>query len=498
MPTFTVLSAQIAHETNTFSLKPTTLDDFRSRALYFDDQVRAALTNTNTEIGAHIEAAERYGWNLVQPIACSATPSGKTDSDTWRLIKDRLLDVAGSLLVDGVVLALHGAMVTADDDDAEGSLLAALREIVGAEVPIFVTVDLHANVSDRMCENCNGLLALKTYPHVDQREVGLEACKMLQSAMLDKRKSSVHVWRLPTLVGCDFGRTEGVVMPELLEMARHVSVRERSCIALEVCAGFPWSDVDFAGPSVVVTWAGLESPSDELVAPLLRRIWDTRQNTSVSCLSVEEAVRRAKKWPGGAPLVLADVADNPGAGGYGESVTLLRALIDEGVTDVAVASIADPDSAVAAHRAGVGTRIKLSLGGRFEPDRYGQPLRCEGVVEYISNGVVKLSGPMMNGVELSLGPTAVVRIDGVQVVVATNNAQVFDRSFFLSQGIDPLAQRVLVVKSSHHFRSDFAPVAGDIILVDTGGPVSPDVTHLPYRRVRRPIEPLDAPSSGQT
>ena len=206
-------------------------------------------------------------------------------------------------------------MVTEDEDDAEGALLEGLRLRLGSDVPIMVTVDLHANVSERMVRHCNGLLAFKTYPHVDQRDVGFEACQMLQTAMQSGARATVHIWQLPTLVGCDFGRSDGTVMPELLRLARDIQGSDRRCQALEVCAGFPWSDVAFAGPSVVMTWANSAQPPCTLVAPLLDAIWATRKTASVHCVSSSQAVTLAKSWQQQGPLVLADVADNPGAGG---------------------------------------------------------------------------------------------------------------------------------------------------------------------------------------
>ena len=223
-----------------------------------------------------------------------------------------------------------------------------------------------------------------------------------------------------------------------------------------------------------------------------RNLGDARR--LVGRLSLDDGSCRSLPEPRASdkPLVLADSSDNPGAGGYGDSVVLLSALLDAGVEGVALAAIADPAAAARAVAAGPGANVRLDLGGQFEPGRYGGPLACEATVIAVSDGLVKLSGPMMNGVELSLGPSAALRIGAVKVVVVTHNTQVFDRSIFAALGIDPLAERVLVVKSSHHFRSDFDEFAGRIVLVDAGGPVSPAVGHLRYDKLRKPIWPLEA------
>lgn len=486
-----VLSAQIAHETNTFSQRSTTLQDYRSRAFYLGPQIKPAFSGTNTEVDAHLSAAADHGWELIQPIACSATPSGPTDLNAWQFLRDLVLHAAEENDFDGAVIALHGAMVAEGEDDAEGALLAGLRERLGPDVPIVATVDLHANISDRMAANCNCLLAFKTYPHVDQREVGLNACRVLQHQMSTGSLSSVSVHRLPTLIGCDFGRSDGELMPELLKLANEACQSDPRCKAIALCAGFPWSDVWFAGPTVCVTWSKDVSPDLSLIFPLLRKIWDTRTFSSSTSVTVDEAMQIAKSWHGDCPLVLADSADNPGAGSYGDSVVLLRAMIESGIGNAAFASIADPEVARLAAAEGADSIIKVSLGGKNELYEMGGPLECEAKVESVSKGSLALSGPMMQGLRLSLGTTVVLRIAGIQVIVTSNNMQVFDRSIFLAQGIDPLSKSVLVVKSAQHFRSDFESIAGRIVSVEGGGSVSPKYDELPFAKLRRPIYPLD-------
>lgn len=488
---FRVLSAQIAHETNTFSVKPTALEDFRARSLYYGPDVAVAFRGTGTEMGAHLDAARRYGWELVQPLACSATPSGPVRDSAWVHLRDVLLDAAAASHCDGVLLALHGAMVAESESDAEGALLEGLRQRLGAQVPIVVTVDLHANVSDRMALHADALLAYRTYPHVDQWATSMEAAALLQQAMSGAARGGVHVWRLPTLEGCDFGRSGSAVMKRLLAMAQRLRASEPRCRWVAVCAGFPWADVPFAGPSVTVSWAGEGPPDDGMVAPMLDALWETRTASSVQLVDPASAARRAAAWSGDRPLVLADFTDNPGGGGYGDSVNLLRALLAAGVRDAALACVTDPEAAAHAIESGPGTRLAVRLGSRVDPDRYGPPLHVQARVESVSDGRVCFDGSMMRGMSISMGPTAVLAIDGFRVIVCSHNVQVFDRQVFLSQGIDPVRCRVLVVKSAHHFRSDFEPIAGGVLLVDAGGLVTPDLRRFPYRFVRRPVWPLD-------
>jgi microcystin degradation protein MlrC len=189
--------------------------------------------------------------------------------------------------------------------------------------------------------------------------------------------------------------------------------------------------------------------------------------------------------------MLADFADNPGGGGYGDSTRLLGAMIEAGIENAGFATIYDPEAAKICTEAGVGASVALALGGKVDP-RYGEPLRVSGKVEKLTDGRFAFDGPMMRGTRCAMGPTAVLRVGGIDIVVASGRYQAFDQQFFKHAGIDPAGKAVLAVKSAHHFRAAFGPIAGEILVVDSGdGLTSRNYRELPYRKVRRPIYPLD-------
>jgi len=498
-PAPVVLSAQIAHETNTFSVLPTGLADFRTRQLYEGDDIARVMSGTRTEMAAHIEAASRYGWQLVQPLAASATPSGRTTAEAWAWLEGRVLDAARASAPAGVLLALHGAMVVDGEDDAEGRLLAELRALLGPDVPIAVTLDLHANVSDAMAANADFMLAYRTYPHVDQYEVATEAAAWLDAILRGGARSRVVVDRPASLLGCNHGRTAAGPMLALRELAlafeRNAASRGAQLV-VSCCAGFPWADVADSGPSAIVCGTLPEAELRGIARFMSDQITCSRSEDTVPPVTIGAALEglRAHR-PGGRPLVLADFTDNPGHGGYGDHVGLLRALLDAGLADgpgaIAIGSIHDPAAVVRARAAGVGAELALDLGSRVDPVLYGPPLALCATVESLSDGRFVCAGPMMRGLPLSLGDTAVLRVGAVRIIVSSFNVQTFDLGVFRSQGIEPEACSALVVKSAHHFRGAFEPIAAAVMLVDAGGLASHDLSRFHYTRVRRPVWPLD-------
>lgn len=487
-----ILSAEISHETNTFSILPTTIPLYQARRYYRGQEIRKALAGTSTEIGAHLDAAKKYGWVLAQPIAAAATPGGKTPARDWDRLRGAVVEACQEGPFDGVLLALHGAMVTEDQDDAEGDLLCHLRERLGPNIPIAITLDIHANVTQAMASLANIVVAYRTYPHVDQYARAMEAAALLQGAMEGEVHPRALIVRGPQIDGCDYGRTQGGPMSRILCKAEELRKKEPGVLAVAVCAGFVWADIPEAGPSVTVTGDGESSRYRALAEKLQEEIWATRAEKTVSPVTLEEAMDQAKAvLPESKPLVIADYTDNPGSGGYGDGVRLLRAMIEASLPNAALASVADPEAVRKCVRAGRGARVKVELGAKIDPKTYGPPLVFEGIVENMSDGAYICEGPMSKGVLFSLGPTVVLRRDGVRAVVATHNHQVYDLQIFRSQNVEPRECSVLAVKSWHHFRAAFEPISSGVLLADSGGLASMDLTRFTYRKVRRPVWPLD-------
>ena len=490
---YRVLIAQFMHETNTFSKLPTTLEDYRKRWLIEGEAMVPRFTGTKNEIGGYIDAAKKYGWEPVWAGAANATPSGKLTRECWETIRDMIVGAARKAgKLDGICLSLHGAMVTETEDDAEGALLELLRGVVGSDVPIVATLDLHANATERMAKNANALVSYRTYPHIDGYERATQAAALIEEAMAGRKQPRCLLVQPAMLEGADHGRTtQPGLMRDLLARAE-VFEKEPGINVVSIQAGFTWADIPVTGPSVAVSYEpAAEARAKAIARALIDDIWKRRDENSSDYKSVADGIAAARAGVGKkGPLVIADGTDNPGGGGYNDTTPVLQALIDAKVENVAFGTIYDPATVQQAMKAGVGAEIDVSLGGHTDASM-GAPVKARAVVKMLSDGFFKNDGPMNAGVETQMGPTAVLRIGGIDVVTISSRIQTIDLQVFLSQGIDPTTKNVLVVKSVQHFRAAYAPIAREIVLVDSGGICSPDIHKLKFTKLRRPIWPFD-------
>jgi len=486
-----VLTGRFMHETNTFSRQKTDMALWRRRDFHRDNEIPAAFRGTRSALGATFEAADKYGWILVHPVSANANPSGIVTDDAFEQIGGMILAAAEHQgPIDGVLLHLHGAMVVDSYEDGEGELLARLRQRLGAEVPVVVTLDLHANVTEAMADNASALIAFRTYPHVDMYERAWQGADLLERAMRGEVRPRTVIARRPMIYGLDRGRHQEGPMAELI--ARGEALEEAGeALAVSICAGFSRSNIRDVGPSVTVTVDAGSAHGQAIAEEFMDHAWATRDYESFTLLSVVEAVARAREGkPGDKPLVVADYTDNPGGGGYGDATAFLKGLVDAGIERVAFHAICDPEAAAAAMRAGIGPAT-LTLGGKTDPTMGGGPLTLSGEITHLANGKFIAYGPMGGGLERDYGPSAVFRVGGVDIILITNNGQAVDLAQFTSLGIDPTRYTTVAVKSMQHFRAAFEPIAREVILVDTGALCSEIYTPELFDKVRRPVWPLD-------
>jgi microcystin degradation protein MlrC len=490
---YRVLIAQFMHETNTFSKLKTTLDDYRRRWLIEGEAMVPHFKGTRNEVAGYIDSAAKHGWQPVYAVAANATPSGKLTRQTWETIRDKIVGAARSVgKLDAVCLSLHGAMVTETEDDAEGALLEALRGVIGPDVPMVATLDLHANATARMAANANALVAFRTYPHVDGYDRAVQAAALVQEALAGTKKPRCLLSQPAMLEGADHGRTtQPGLMRDLLAKADGYE-KEAGIDVVSIQVGFTWSDIPYTGPSIAVSHEPqAQARAKEIARALIDEIWRRRDETTADYRPISDGIAAARaNRDGKGPLVIADGTDNPGGGGYNDTTPVLQALIDAGIGNAAVGTIYDPGTVQQAMKAGVGAEIEVALGGHTDASM-GAPVKARALVRMLSDGVFRNDGPMNAGVESNMGPTAVLGIGGIDVVTISNRIQTIDLQAFLSQGIDPRTKDVLVVKSVQHFRAAYAPIAREIVLVDSGGICSPDISRLKFTRLRRPIWPLD-------
>ncbi|CAE7676753.1 mlrC, partial [Symbiodinium microadriaticum] len=393
---------------------------------------------------------------VLAAVDATANPSGKVVDDVFDRIAGYILSAAAHESgIDGVILHLHGAMVCVSHEDAEGELLTRLREVIGPEIPVIITLDLHGNVSERMVQHADCLVAVRTYPHVDFYERGLQAGHLLQRCMTGEVKPHTVLCKVPVIGGCDGGRTQKGPMVELLGRADEIE-RRNLALVVSICAGFTAADVHDIGPSITLTIDVKDSGSTEDRSAAIARaqcianslgeyIWETKEYSSLDILTVEDAVALAvatENDPANPPmalpgtaLVMADVSDNPGSGHHGDTTALLRALINANLRHpVAFFAIFDPEAVRHGEAIGVGREGTITLGGRLAPHLGGGPLEISGKVEFLgespewsSDNPHPLCGPMAQ----HCAPSGKcmrfsVNSGNVDICVISNNGQAFD------------------------------------------------------------------------
>jgi len=500
-----VVSAGIGHETNTFSARPTTLAEFQRDSAGFaitpenpegfpaGEALAGRLRGTRTVHGGYLAGAERHGLALTPLLLTWATPGGPVSQEAYLRMKELLLArLQAEPPADGVLLDLHGAMVTETEEDAEGDLIAAVRQAVGPRTPIVVTLDLHANVTARMTASADAIIGFDEYPHVDMFERGEEAAALLAAiGRGDVRPALAHE-PLPLITMPPRQCTRIEPMRSLLGRARAMEAKA-GILNVTLAMGFPFADIPDTGVSVLVTADGDKDLARRHARSMAQAIWRRREEFAVTLTPVSEAIRLAGEELGG-PVILADGSDNPGGGGPCDGTVILRELLESGVQSAVVAVIADPEAVALAAAAGVGKEITLDLGGKTD-DRHGAPVRLTARVRLLSDGVYCMQGAMGAGITSRMGRTAVLVSGGVEVVVTERRVQPYDVSLLRSVGIEPERRRLIALKSAVHFRASFEPFAGRILNADTPGIHRPEFAAFEYRRLRRPIYPLDPEAS---
>jgi microcystin degradation protein MlrC len=488
---FQVLTAEMSHETNSFSLQETDEQAFRNRYVMMGPAALAERGAANTELAGFLTAGRAHGWQVSHVLSAAAGPSGRVTRATFNWLCDPILAAITQRRFDGLLLGLHGAMDLDFCEDGEGELLSRIRRVVGEAMPIAITLDPHANVSHQMVALADIVVSFKTYPHVDMHDTGRHAGEILHRTMAgDITPSTLRVSR-PMLEEVNGGRTDIGPMIERISAARAYEERP-DVFAVSINAGFASADVAEVGPTVLVTGQGDFATHTAFAETIADDIWARRHQVLNDYLSVEDAAAIAATYQSShGPLIIADYADNPGAGGYGDSTDLLRALLDARVENACFGPMVDGDVVRELHAAVIGERIDTTLGGKTEPRFGGGPLAVEAELVSVSDGRFTGDGPMIDGLSGSFGPSGVLRVGGIEILVVTIARQILDLQQFRAFGVEPRRKAVVALRSMQHFRAAFEPIAGQVIVCDSGALCTPNYDRLPYRNVPRPIFPLD-------
>jgi len=480
--------AGFRHETNTFAPHKAAMLDFETGyswpKLTRGVELPAAIKGFNLGISGFVERAAAQGHVIAPLLFASANPSAQVREDAYEAIVAMLFEeLANAGEIDALYLGLHGAMVAEHVDDGEGELLARLRQKLGPNLPIVVTLDYHANMSREALEHATAITGYRTYPHADMAETGRRMADWLDRHLAAKAERPAFAFRqtpflIPLFAGCTMRAPADAIVQAVADIEAETGV------LLTFAGGFPAADIPDCGPSVY--GYGADQAAAAAAVDRLAALVEARESDwGGDVLAPAEAVARARRLAEGAcrPVVLADIQDNPGAGGTGDTMGLIRAMLDARLDRAAAGLVYDPHVATIAARAGEGADISVALGGKHGVPG-DAPLAGTFRVVTAPDGQMTGSGPLYGGARMDLSPMARLRIGGIDILVVGKRVQAADQEFFRHVGIEPAGMRYLAIKSSAHFRGHFQPIAEAVIDVAAPGAMAAFPADLPFTRLR--------------
>ncbi|HJZ94492.1 MAG TPA: M81 family metallopeptidase [Gemmataceae bacterium] len=479
----------LMHESNTFASTRADRRRFEQGSLAFGPDILPVWRDAHHEFGGFIEGAGRFGYELVPTVMAWATPSGPVDDAVLDEVVGRIIADCRATQIDGLLLALHGAMVTPRHPSADTEVLRRVREALGPELTIVATLDFHANCSPRMADYANALVGYQTYPHIDQRQRGLLAAGLLARTVRREISPATHIAKRPMIANILGQATDREPMKGLMAAAREME-RRPGILSASVMGGFQYADVPDMGPSVIAVADSDRGTARAAAEELADRMWTARHGLYVPCATPEDAVRRAVAAERG-PVILVDLGDNIGGGSAGDGTVLLAEILRQRATGAVVVLFA-PDAVRVCQRLGRGSRFTGTVGGAV--DRlHGNPVEITGRITGLHDGRWVETQPRHGGRRNNdQGPTAVLSLDaGNTVVLNSLQTPPFSLGQLTSLEIDPAAAKVIVVKAAVAYKAAYAPIAAEIIEVDTPGVTAVNPARFTYHHITRPMFPLD-------
>ncbi|ULT54996.1 M81 family metallopeptidase [Neobacillus drentensis] len=478
------------HESHSFSPIKTEIEQFLHEGYFIGDEIYDAYTGTKTEVGGFLDVLEQEKAVEIVPLVCAAAiPSGVVSTEAYSIIEKQMLQSiqqAGRL--DGLLLALHGAMVVEDLFDPEEHLLGKIRELLGPRIPIATTLDMHANLSGKMIHYTPLHFGFKTYPHVDMYDQGVHAAKALMNQLKEEVNYYASFEKLPMMPPSINMRTSEGPMHKMIEWAKQAEL-EAGIVNVSVFGGFPYSDIPMVGASVLVV--SLDPKKGEETAKRMGSLfWSVKEEFIIDLPSVKEGLELALSIEDDRPVVLADISDNPLSCGSGDTTELLRELVMLDIPDILFGGLYDPQSLELCRKAGVGKKVWLSLGGKVSPE-FGEPVQVEATVVALSDGIFQNTGPFNQHLKVDLKGAAHIRVGQMDILLIGRPMSANDPAMFRHIGLEPSTKKILALKAKNHFRAAFEPIVGRIIYVDAPGVASNCLSTFTYRNIPKPIWPLD-------
>ncbi len=483
--THRIAIGSIFTECNHWCGVPLSLADFARTELRRGEEI---LAQTSGTVGGALQALREHRCEIVPLLVTSACPGGPVAADCYSQLKDELLDrLRAALPVSGVILPLHGAATAENAEDLEGDLIAAVRDIVGPNVPIVVTLDLHAHVTAAMVQHADALLAWETYPHRDSFTTGQRGARMLVDILDGKCRPAMALAKVPVIVSAIHGGTEGDgPFAECMRFAKHLEGRD-GVLSTSVFLVHPYLDSPGMGSGGLVITDGNHDAAVALATEIAERYWKRRHDLEPETFTPAEAIRRGLQIPGG-PVLLVEAADCCGGGAAGDSVATLKALLDEHVRESCLVPVVDPAAAKACHAAGIGRTISVSLGHHVDA-RWGTPVEVTGTVTRLTDGRFRYTGGIWDGQQGDMGPTAVLKVGEIEILIASHATYDWNDEQFQSIGLNARRAKFVVVKNPMNYQMAYGPFAAGKFILDTPGPTPATLKNVRFTRLDGPYFP---------
>lgn len=475
--------AGFMHESNTFNPMRADRAAFAAQAFHLGEGWVPEWRDAHHEIGGFLEGAARHGAQMLPLAMAWAVPSGPVTKSVFDEVTGYLVDQLKKQKPDGLLLGLHGAMVSEEHLDADGETVSRLREALGPDIPIVVTLDLHGNISERLIERSSAAISYRTNPHMDQRARGLEAVDLMVRTLKGEVRPTQAIARPPVIVNIMVQNTSGGPLKIMLDEARRLE-KQPGILSVSLLPGFPYADVPQMGPSLIVVADGQPDLARHEADRLGAMLYDMRAELTRPLPEAPAAVAQALKEDR-RPVVLVETGDNVGGGSAGDSTIVLGEILKQSGTD-SVTCLFAPEEVRQCEQAGAGATLNLRVGGKVDRP-HGDPLDVRGKVLLLHDGVYVEEQPRHGGRRTNnMGKTALVELPGRNLLVLNSERHPpFSLGQITCLGIKPAQMRLLVVKAAIAYRAAYAPVAGTIIEVDTPGTTAVNPKRFAYKHIRK-------------
>jgi microcystin degradation protein MlrC len=484
-----VAIAKIFQETDTFNPKPFTLDDFKRFGVYFGEDIVDQFSGVG-ELGGFIQAAEADSDDieLIPILGATSWAGGRWTSEAMEFLKGSLLaGLEQAMPLDGMLISLHGAMASENVDDASGYLLTAIRTLIGGEIPLVCTLDHHSNLTNRMVETTDALVAYRECPHTDSVETGLRGAKLLFSILRGAIRPTVSWQKVPLLTPIDKFFTAEQPLKSWFDLADEYETRQ-DVLSTSLFPVQPWLDVPELGWAAYVITDGEPKLAQDLAVNLANHAWYLRHEfIATKSTSPKEAIHKAVTSKGG-PIILADGGDNMNSGAPGDSTCLLRELLKHDIDGTVLMPVVDPEAVSQLLAIGMHTEVTISLGGKFD-NIFNRPVEITGQMTTISDGKIISTGHLP--VEFNMGRTVLFEVGSIKIVISEYPGPSHEPAVYTHIGLDPKEAKIVVVKTPVGFRISYSDIMKDFIVVDCPGLSTPHIEKLDFSKIPRPMFPLD-------